>query len=127
MMTKPRSALFSVGAMLILVSTFARATEPQVELRRNPFERPAVKEFTTNAAILNNDQTAGGDSGLRAVLVAGTKSVVDLGGVILQIGESTDGYLLLAVDEGQATFSRNGKKIVFSLYEQQSVSSDEEK
>lgn len=124
-MTKLRGALFSAGAMLILVSTFARATEPQVELRRNPFERPAVKGFTTNAAILNNDLTAGGDPGLRAVLVAGKKSVVDLGGVILQIGESTDGYLLLAVDEYRAIFSRNGKKIVFSLYEQHSVSSDE--
>ena len=120
MITKPRSAMLSTGAMLILVATFAQATEPQVELRWNPFERPALKEFTTKAAILNNDLAAGASPGLRAVLVAGTKSVVDFGGVILQIGESTDGYLLLAVAEDRATFSRSGKKIVFSLYEQQS-------
>ena len=56
--------------------------------------------------------------GLRGVLVAGTKSVVDFGGVILQIGESTDGYLLLAVEEGKATFRKSGKVIVFTLYEQ---------
>ncbi len=118
MMTERRSAVVAAGAMLILAATFARATEPQVELRRNPFERPAAMEFTTDAAILNNDLTAGGDRGLRGVLVAGTKSVVDFGGVILQIGESTDGYLLIAVEEGKATFRKNGKVIVFSLYEQ---------
>lgn len=119
MMPKPSSAMISAGAILILASTFARAAEPQVELRRNPFERPPEKEFTTNAAILNNDRAARRNPGLRAVLVAGSKSVVDFGGVILQIGESTDGYLLLAVAEDWATFSRSGKKIVFSLYEQQ--------
>jgi hypothetical protein len=118
MMAKRRSAVVAVGAMLILAATFARATEPQVELRRNPFERPAAREFTTNAAIPNSDLTEGGDPGLRGVLVAGTKSVVDFGGVILQIGESTDGYLLIAVEEGKATFRKNGKVIVFSLYEQ---------
>ena len=120
MMPKPRSAMFSAGVMLILASTFARTAEPQVELRRNPFERPTVNEFTTNAAIRNNDLTVGGDPGLRAILVAGSKSVVDFGGVILQLGESTDGYRLLTVEEYRATFSRNGKKIVISLYEQQS-------
>ena len=118
MMAKRRSAVVAVGAMLILAATFARATEPQVELRRNPFERPAAMDITTNAATLSNDLNAGGDPGLRGVLVAGTKSVVDFGGVILQIGESTDGYLLLAVEEGKATFRKSGKVIVFSLYEQ---------
>ena len=118
MMTERRSAMVAAGAMLILGATFARATEPQVELRRNPFERPTAKEFTTNAVILNNDLTAGEDPGLRGILFAGSKSVVDFGGVILQIGESTDGYLLLAVEEGKAIFSRNGNEIAFTLYEQ---------
>jgi len=119
MMTLSRSAMFSAGAMLILASTCAPAEEPQVELRRNPFERPADNELTANSAIPANNPTADGDPGLRAVLVAGKSSVVDFGGVILKIGESTDGYVLLAVEEGRATFRKDGTRIVFSLTQQQ--------
>ena len=115
-----RNAMLAAGAITLLVPTFARATEPRVELQRNPFERPAIEELTASAATVNDGLTEGRDPGLRAVLVAGSKSVVDLGGVILQIGESTNGYQLLSVEEGKAIFSRNDERIVISLYEQES-------
>lgn len=114
-----RNAMLTAAAIAVLIPALAGATEPQVRLQRNPFERPATEQLTANAATLNDDLTAGRDPGLRAVLVAGSKSVVDFGGVILQIGESINGYSLLSVEEGKAIFSRNDKKIVFSLYEQE--------
>ncbi len=114
-----RNAMLTAGAITVLLSAQAGATEPQVELQRNPFERPATEELTANAATLNDGLTAGRDPELRGVLVAGSKSVVDFGGVILQIGESINGYLLLSVEEGKAIFGRSDKKIVFSLYEQE--------
>ncbi len=114
-----RNAMLTAGAIVVLAPALAGATEPQVELRRNPFERPAIEELIASAAALNEGLAVGRDPGLRAVLVAGSKSVVDLGGVILQIGESTNGYQLLSVEEGIAIFSRNDEKIVISLYEQE--------
>ena len=115
-----RNAILMVGAITILVPMLSRATEPPIELQRNPFERPAVDEMSSGIATLNEEQTAGHSPSLRAVLVAGSKSVVDFGGVILQIGDSANGYLLLSVEENRAIFSRNDKKVIFLLYERES-------
>lgn len=112
-----RNAMLVVAAMSTFTFTTARAAEPQVELLRNPFTRPAVTEFVTDAAGVNEIPALEADTELRAVLVAGPKSIVDFGGVILQIGDATNGYRLLEVGEGTATFNRKGEKIVFSLYE----------
>ena len=105
-------------AISYLVPTLAAATEPQIELQRNPFSRPAAEELTIDATSMNQGLSVERDPGLRAVLVAGKKSVVDIGGVILQIGECTDEFCLLSVEEGKARISRNDKEIVLSLYEQ---------
>jgi hypothetical protein len=114
-----------VAAMSTFTFATAEASEPRVELLRNPFARPAKAELVANAVGVNDILTMGGNTELRAVLVAGPKSIVDFGGVILQIGESSNGYRLLKVGEGTATFNRKGEKIVFSLYEPDQVKSDE--
>ena len=103
-------------AMMLIVS-HARANEPTVELHRNPFDRPAANVLVNNTVPANGNSTSENAPFLRAVLVAGPKSVVDFGGVILQIGESANGYHLLSVEEGGATFSKEGEKVLFSLYE----------
>ena len=120
-----QNAMLVVAAMSTLTFAAAEAAEPQVELLRNPFSRPAITELLTDAVSVNEVLTRRGNPELRAVLVAGPKSIVDFGGVILQIGDSTNGYRLLEVGEGTATFNRKGEKIVFSLYEPDQVKSDE--
>ena len=112
-----QNAMLVVAAMSTFATATAQAAEPQVELLRNPFARPAIAELVASAVNVNDVLTMGGNTQLRAVLVAGPKSIVNLGGVILQIGESTNGYRLLEVGEGTATFDRKGEKIVFSFYE----------
>jgi hypothetical protein len=116
-----QNAVLVVAAMSTFTSATAEAAEPQVELLRNPFVRPAAEELVASAVNVNEVPTMESDTELRAVLVAGPKSIVDFGGVILQIGESTSGYRLLEVAEGTATFNRKGEKIVFSLYEPERV------
>ncbi len=118
-----QNAMLMVAAISIFTSATAEAAEPQVELLRNPFARPATAELVASAVSVNEVPTIGADTELRAVLVAGSKSIVDFGGVILRIGESTGGYRLLEVGEGTATFNRKGEKIVFSLYEPKRVKS----
>ena len=121
------SALQNAMLVVAAMSTFAtaQAAEPKVELLRNPFARPATAELVADAVSVNDVLTVGDNIELRGVLVAGPKSIVDFGGVILQIGESTNGYRLLEVGEGTATFNRKGEKIVFSLYEPEQAKSDE--
>ncbi len=114
-------AMLVVAAMSAFATATVQAAEPQVELLRNPFERPAVAELVASAVNVNDVLTARGNTQLRAVLVAGPKSIVNLGGVILKIGESTNGYRLIKVGEGTATFNRKGEKVIFSLYEPEQV------
>ena len=125
MTTVLQNAMLVVAAMSTFASVTAQAAEPQVELLRNPFARPATAELVANAVNVHDVPTMESHTELRAVLVAGPKSIVDFGGVILQIGDSTNGYRLLEVGEGTATFNRKGEKIVFSLYEPGHVKSDE--
>ena len=112
------NAMLLTIAVSYLVPTFAAATEPQVELQRNPFSRPAAEELVATTAKANEVIAAGRNPGLRAVLVAGSKSAVNIDGVILQVGECFSAYCLLSVEEGKARVSRDGKEIVLSLYEQ---------
>lgn len=112
------NAMLLTLAISYLVPTLAAATEPQVQLQRNPFARPAAEELTVDATTVNQGLSVEREPGLRAVLVAGKNSVVDIDGVILQVGECSGAYCLLSVEEGKARVRRNDKEIVLSLYEQ---------
>jgi len=118
MMIELRNAMLATATITLLVPVLVAAAEPQIELQRNPFARPAAEELMVTAASSNEGLAASRAPGLRAVLVAGSKSVVNIGGVILQVGECADAYCLLSVEEGKARVSRNDKEIVLSLYEQ---------
>jgi hypothetical protein len=113
------TAKLCVVSILVVVSAFVHAAEPLIELRRNPFERPVIEESDPVATASTGAPAESADDGLRAVLVAGSKSSVNLGGVILQVGESSNGYELLSVEEGRAVFRNDGRKVVMSLYEQE--------
>jgi hypothetical protein len=112
-------AILGIAAVTMLVASYARASDSIVELQRNPFDRPEAELLISNTATSNRGSTPESGPVLRAVLAAGSKSLVNFGGVILQIGESASGYRLLSVEEDGAIFSRDGEKVVFSLYKQE--------
>ena len=117
-MIAKRQRLFLIAvATMTCSSAMAAETEYQVTLQRNPFERPAVELLKADASAINDSRRERQEPMLRGVLVAGDRSVVDFGGVILQIGESSDGYRLLSVGDGEAVFRKNGRKVSFSLRE----------
>ena len=118
MMIELRNAMLATVSITYLMPVLAVAAEPQIELQRNPFSRPAAEELIVTAANPNEGLAARRAPGLRAVLVAGSKSVVNIDGVILQVGECAGAYCLLSVEEGKARVSRNDKEVVLSLYEQ---------
>jgi hypothetical protein len=116
MITATRCVVFAVAVTAMSLADFARAAEPAVVLQRNPFDRPEADVLIGNSVPASRGPTSEGDPFLRGILSAGPKSVVNFGGVILQIGESAKGFRLLSVEEGEATFSRDGEKVVFSLH-----------
>lgn len=52
---------------------------------------------------------------LRSTVVAGRRSVANLGGEILALGEEAHGYRLVSVRAFDATFERDGEQIVLEL------------
>ena len=52
---------------------------------------------------------------LRSTLVSGERSLVNLGGIILELGEEAHGYRLLEVREGKAVFERAGSEVVLQM------------
>lgn len=111
-----KSVLVAATLPCLLLASTATA-EPQGELQRNPFSRPAIADLPASDARANSGLSARHDSGLRAVLVAGRNSVANIGGVILQVGECAGPYCLVAVTEEKARITQNGKEVVLSLYE----------
>lgn len=109
--------VFTIGATAMLLAAVAAASESTIELQRNPFDRPATEALRSSTAPVELRSLSVGDPFLRAVLAAGSRSAVNFGGVILQKGESANGYRLLSVEEGSATFIKDGKKVDFSLHE----------
>lgn len=98
-------------ALSILPVTALSAGELAPALSANPFERP---EWLTDAQEIPGGATATTARGridLRATLVAGKRSSVNVGGNIVMLGEEVDGYTLISVAEGIAEFS-DGDQII---------------
>ena len=75
----------------------ARAGDaPPHLLRFNPFARPELSAISRSGAP--SKASGGWAPVLTATLADGEKSLVNLGGVILGVGEETHGYRLLNVD-----------------------------
>lgn len=119
MMRVISQCILSTAAMTMLLLSQVHANEPPPDLQRNPFDRPDADELVNHAAPANRRSTSEADLLLRAVLAAGENSVVNFGGIILQIGETANGYRLLSVEEDGAVFSKDGVKVAFSFYKQE--------
>ena len=110
-MTGPKVAL----PILLLAAAWAAHGQGGTGLRFDPFlvpdlspppkPPPAVQTFAPAAPAVWNPT-------LRAVMVAGRSSAVNVGGEMVRLGEELDGYRLVEVTERRAVFERQG-----TLYE----------
>jgi hypothetical protein len=87
------------AALLGTLTAQASDTPP---LANNPFLRPRVAEQTAPV------EPASPPLELRAILLAGDASRVDVGGRIVGVGEALDGYRLVSVTEDGAVFEHAG-------------------
>jgi hypothetical protein len=84
-------------------------------LSHNPFSKPAI--LATPKKTEEPEQGDGEETKLEltATLVSDVLPMVIVGGELLSIGEEISGYRLIAVDEGNASFLKNGKAFVIWL------------
>lgn len=94
----------------ITIAAAQTAAEPR-PLRHNPFDRPLsiVPVRATPAEFADN--LADRPLELRATMVGPGTRLADVGGRILEPGDSIGDYELVRVDEDRAVFVRHGKTV----------------
>ncbi len=80
----------------------------------NPFSRPLLEPTPEPGAPVSEsiDRPL-----LRGVIVAGDRSIANLNGTLLAIGEEVSGYRLDSVSEEGATFVHDGEPVTLYLEE----------
>jgi len=108
----------------VLAAVFAGAPEfsfsEEAKLRHDPFARPALTSLQrgSKGGPAGSGKAAAAEPGrrlnLQAVMMAGPKSIANVDGMMVRIGEEVHGYRLVAVHERQAVFEKNNKR--FTLF-----------
>jgi hypothetical protein len=99
--------------ILLLVSLMqsgsGRADEPDLKLQNNPFRHPDITQTANDSSKPKSPAVETEERlELRATLTLGRRSLANVAGKIIGIGEEIDGFRLLAVAEGSAVFVKNG-------------------
>jgi hypothetical protein len=112
-----------------LLALWALATTPAfgadsdlLGLSNNPFSRPEIFNApppppARQAAVLPPEQV---ELNLSATMVSEIAPMVVVDGELLAIGDKIEGLKLIAVKEGEAIFTRAGKKFSFTIKDRQS-------
>lgn len=113
-MTPSLRVLFS--ALCLVSSVTAFSAEPSLMiLSNNPFSRPDILNTPPPAAQERVVPPEEVELELTATMVSETAPMVVVDGELLTIGEKIEGMKLIAVREGEAIFTRAGKKFSFTI------------
>ena len=104
-------------AMLLaaLGAAVPAVAEMEPALEWDPFERPEGYRDVRRSGRGANRSAESFAPVLRATLVAGPESLVNLGGEILGVGEETHGYRLVEVRPFEAVFEKGGQSVVLEV------------
>ncbi|MFK8017944.1 MAG: hypothetical protein AB8G17_21165 [Gammaproteobacteria bacterium] len=107
----------AVGLLLLCVRT-AHAGEPPT-LRHNPFERPSVNIAVDPSTGPRHAQR------LRATLVDGPRSLANIDGVLVGVGDQINDARVTAIGEGTVTLQRDDTRYTLTLTHEQDTRRDE--
>lgn len=120
-----RSAAAAWGLGLALAG--AASSAPAQGLRHDPFVRPTARAAASAAssasAAIYTGSTAAVEPApwqpvLRGVVLAGSASMVNVDGSVVGLGESIDGWRLVRVEDGRATFVNGRRQTILSMLNQ---------
>jgi hypothetical protein len=94
---------------------------------RNPFGRPPAESVPETALerAAPSPGTLAPAFKLRATMTAGDRSLVNVDGEIVRLGEEIAGYRLVAVGEGTAVFARDGRRFPLTMNPEASADEDQ--
>lgn len=114
-----------VAIPALAVSSALAQQAPPRALAHDPFERRAVQQLMNTIEAPPAASTPAPEpvpasapatlKDLRAVMAGGARPLVNLGGTILGIGDSVEGFSLVEVREHGAVFARDGRRIELVL------------
>ena len=107
-------ACLSITLWTCLISTIEANNEVR-DLTYNPFLRPSFLIIKDDIEIDFSKQAEKENIDLRAVIYDGEDSMVNLGGIIIKVGETTQGYKLLSVKNKNVTFLKNNSTMTIKI------------
>lgn len=115
------SMLFTLLSLTLVLA--AQADSGITSLQHNPFTRPAIGSEATAQSVRTPILTR--PEYLRATLVAGKHSLANVDGTLVAIGENIDGYRLIEVSDGSATFATEGETFTVTVGEKDLGNNDD--
>ncbi len=115
-----RPVLVAVLALASLAAAPLRAQSPP-ELRFDPFRPPPPAAIAPDDSPPDRRPAIRFEPVLRSTVVAGERSLANLGGRILALGEEFGGYRLVAVRAFDATFVKDGREVLLEVKKQPEV------
>ncbi len=94
-----------VMALVFFAASFCAAAEDGSELANNPFARPDM----TDSGVSSGDEPKGWPEQLRATLIDGARSLANIDGTLVTVGENVDGATVTHIGEGVVTLARGEK------------------
>ena len=113
-------ALFSFGLAAVLAGLPKSSFSQGEKLQHDPFARPALAglQHGSRPGPARNGEPTGASTRrlkLHAVMVAGPKSIANVDGTMVRIGDQIYGYRLVEVHERGAVFEKNKARFVVSI------------
>src|SRR6266545_6040606 len=111
-------ALFSLGLAAVLAGLAETSFSQGEKLQHDPFARPALTGLQHAPGPGRNGEPTGASTRrlkLQAVMVAGPKSIANVDGTMVRIGDEVYGYRLVEVHERGAVFEKNKARFVVSI------------
>jgi hypothetical protein len=112
-----KSALI-LSALTVVTSAQAQAQATAVSLRHDLFSRPrpaAAAAAPVNATAASDAPAPAWRPRLRALVVAGVRSMVLVDATVVELGGSVDGYRLQAVDDNGALFVKGRQRVTLVM------------
>jgi hypothetical protein len=116
MHTRPRNTLARVAWAAILAGAGAPAAAADAPARHDPFARPNLSpDAAVVAPSAHSAPAAEWRPQLRAIVLAGERSMVKVGAVVVQLGDEVDGDRLVKVAEGKAVFAKGRRRVELTM------------
>src|SRR6266496_2372543 len=112
--------LLSLGLAAVLAALAKSSFSQGEKLQYDPFARPALTglQHASKPGPGRNGEPTGASTRrlkLQAVMVAGPKSIANVDGTMVRIGDQIYGYRLVDVHERGAVFEKNKTRVAVSI------------